>query len=175
MFKFFNTQNGYFLKITLHYDYETAFRGKLNYHKFSRVEKSQLALNKNSYIRNPEILLNTSVSFMYKLKKIILILALLLPRRGNMKTSNSCLCSLLLFFFGLKCTWNIFYETSHFQLHIDICVYCNMSLVMVQFVWHPVQHMAMCISYLAHREGNQMFFQRKSHIYSEGVYLTLNV
>lgn len=56
-------------KITLHYDYETVFRGKLNYHKLSRAEESQLALNKNSYIRNPEILPNTSVSFMYKLKK----------------------------------------------------------------------------------------------------------
>lgn len=56
-------------KITLHYDYETVLRGKLNYHKFSRAEKSQLALNRNSYIRNPEILSNTSVSFMYKLKK----------------------------------------------------------------------------------------------------------
>lgn len=60
---------GIFKKITLQYDYETVFRGKLNYHKFSRAEKSQLALNKNSYIRNPEILPNTPVSFMYKLKK----------------------------------------------------------------------------------------------------------
>lgn len=43
--------------------------------------------------------------------KKILILALLLlsfsqytykPRRGNMKTSSSCLCALLLLFFGLK-------------------------------------------------------------------------
>jgi len=38
-----------------HYDYETIFRGKLNYHNFSRTEKSQQALNKNSYTRNPEI------------------------------------------------------------------------------------------------------------------------
>lgn len=53
----------------MHYDYETVFRGKLNYDKFSRVEKSQLALNKDSYIRNPEILPNTSVIFMYKFKK----------------------------------------------------------------------------------------------------------
>lgn len=69
MFKFFKYIKQIFFKITLHYDYETVFRGKLNYHKFSRVEKPQLALNKNSYIRNPEILPNTSVSFMYKLKK----------------------------------------------------------------------------------------------------------
>lgn len=86
-----------------------------------------------------------------------------------MKTSNSCLWSLLLFFFGLKCTWNTFYETSHLQLHIDICVYCSMSLIMLQYVWHPMQHMHTCISYLVHREGNQMFFQRKFHIYSKGV------
>lgn len=106
---------------------------------------------------------------MYKLKKIVLILALLLPRRGNMKTSNSCLCSLLLFFFGLKCAWNTFYETSHLQLHIDISVYCSMSLIRLQYVWHLMQHMGTCISYLVHREGNQMFFQSKFHAYSKGI------
>lgn len=51
----FEFLNGYFKKITPHYAYETIFREKLNYYTFTRIEKSQLALNRNSYIRNPEI------------------------------------------------------------------------------------------------------------------------
>lgn len=51
----FKFLNGYSKEITPHYAYETIFREKLNYYNFSRIEKSQLALNKNSNIRNPEI------------------------------------------------------------------------------------------------------------------------
>lgn len=92
-----------------------------------------------------------------------------------MKTSNFCLCSSLLFFFGLKCTRNTFYETSSLLLHIANCVYCSMlnvrHSITLQYVWHPMQHMGTCIPYLELREGNQMFFQRKFCIYSKGMHL----
>lgn len=54
MLQLFKCIKWIFFKKTPHY--ETIFNGKLNYHNFSRTEKkSQLALNKNSYTRNPEI------------------------------------------------------------------------------------------------------------------------